>query len=71
MPNLEHVSFRGCNLITVPSIVSSKIRNLLLNGNSLLNCIPHDVIKFIDPDTNTSEFYMVESQDLTEMLSSQ
>lgn len=71
MPHLEYASFKECNLVTVPAIVSSKITSLMLSGNVLLNCVPHEVIKFIDPKTTTSEFYMVEQKDLLQMLLTQ
>jgi hypothetical protein len=71
MPNLINVSFRGCNLINLPSIISPKINSLLLDGNQLLNCIPHSAMKFIDNDTSTSEFYAVNDQDLDSIINAQ
>lgn len=71
MPHLEYVSFKGCNLVTVPAVVSSKLTSLMLSGNVLLNCVPHEVVNFIDPKTTRSEFYMVEQKDLLQMLLTQ
>lgn len=71
MPNLVNVSFKKCNLLTVPSMVSPKIGNLLFAGNQLLNCVSYDLAKFIEPDTKTSEFYTVSEEELGIMLEAQ
>jgi Leucine-rich repeat (LRR) protein len=71
MPNLVNVSFRGCNLITIPSMISSKIENLLFSGNQLLNCVPHEAVKYLDENISTSEFYMVDENDLETMINAQ
>jgi hypothetical protein len=71
MPNLVNVSLRRCNLFTIPSMVSQKIMNLQIRGNELLNCVPIEVIKFIDPNLTTAQFYMVEEENLTEMVTAQ
>lgn len=68
MPNLVNVSFRGCNLVAIPSIISPNINNFLFSGNQLLNCVPHEASKFLEPSTSTSDFYMVNSEDLVQML---
>lgn len=71
MPSLVNVSFRRCNLFTIPSMVSPKIMNLQISGNELLNCVPSDVIKFIDPNMTTAQFYMIEEENLTQMVTAQ
>lgn len=71
MPNLVNVSFKKCSFFTLPSIISSKIENLLLVGNQLLNCVPHGFAKFIEPNIDTSEFYMVNDEKLGFLLEAQ
>ncbi|CRK91345.1 CLUMA_CG005018, isoform A [Clunio marinus] len=71
MRNLSNVSFRGCNLIQIPSIISSKIMNFSFIGNQLLNCIPQEAVKFIDPLMTTAEFFTINEEDLSDLLTSQ
>lgn len=71
MPKLVNVSFKRCNLFAVPSMISPKIMNLSLGGNQLLNCVPSEAVKFIDPSISTAEFYMIEDGDLTDMIEAQ
>lgn len=70
MPNLMNASFRSCNLLTIPSMISPKVNNLMFDGNRLLNCIPYDTAKFIS-QMSVSEFYMVEEEELSKMMFSQ
>ncbi|KAG5681760.1 hypothetical protein PVAND_011169 [Polypedilum vanderplanki] len=68
MPKLVSVSFRGCSLITLPSIVPSNICHLSILGNQTLNCVPFEIfIKFIPFTLSASEFYMIDNESLEEL----
>lgn len=71
MPNLRNVSFKNCSLLTLPMIASGKLENLLFSGNQLLNCIPYDLVKFLELEIRTSEFYKVAEEELGMMLEAQ
>lgn len=60
MPNLINASFRSCSLPELPSMVSPRVENLLFTGNNFLTCLPHEVMKFVDPQMKASEFYMID-----------
>lgn len=65
LPKLVSASFKGSNLITIPSIVPSNVCHLSINGNQLLNCIPHEVfIKFVPNSLSASDFYMIGDENL-------
>jgi Leucine-rich repeat (LRR) protein len=68
MPKLVSASFRGCNLISIPSIITSNVCHLSIYGNQLLNSIPHEIFtKFIPNNLSASDFYMIDEQSLEEL----
>lgn len=71
MPNLTNASFRSCSLSELPSMVSPRIENLLFTGNHFLTCLPHEVMRFIDPQIKTSEFYRINENQLEALKSAQ
>lgn len=71
MPNLVNVSFKKCNLLSLPSMVSPRVENLLFTGNQLLNCVSYNLAKFIELELRTSEFYMVNEDELSIMVEAQ
>lgn len=71
MPSLVNVSFRNCNLITFPSIISPSVKSLRINGNFLLNNIPYEVLEYLEPDISTSEFYLIDEKDIAQMNTAQ
>lgn len=59
MENLINLSFKRCSISKIPSMVSTKLKNLCFTGNPSLTCVPHEVMKFVDPLLHMAEFYMV------------
>lgn len=64
LPRLVFASFRKCALVVIPSIVPSHLCSLSIDGNHLLNCIPHEILKYLPLSQSASDFYMVENDQL-------
>jgi len=71
MPNLTNISLSGCCLFTLPSIASSSLANVLLHGNQLLNCVPHEIAQYLPSYMTTAQFYSIEEENLEELLAEQ
>lgn len=71
LPSLVNVSFENCNLITIPAMISPSVKCLRINGNFLLNCVPHEVLNYLGPGLSTSEFYLIDDEDISQMSKAQ